>query len=144
MTPRATGSLAAVGAFALLVLGVALPLAAPAESTPALRWTDGLLPMATWALLFGAAWRALLPTPTLRSTLLLLVLAVAGACGYTQLLPSTGDASAAGGYWLALLGTLLLAAVTVQRLAASTAHAGSPRSPRRCSACGCCSSGRSA
>ncbi len=115
---RTPGALAAVGALALLVLAFALPLATAGEPPTSTRWNDGALPIGTAAVLTGAAWRALMPTPTVRSTLLLLALSLAGAGGFGQLPPSTGAAAAAGGYWLALTGTALLAGVNVQRLAA--------------------------
>jgi NitT/TauT family transport system permease protein len=115
---RAPGALAAVGAFALLVLAFTMPLAVPAEGAQPLRWHSDLLPVVTWALLFGAALRALTPTRGTRATFVLLALCLAGAGGFGQLPPATGAAAAAGGFWLALAGTALLAALSVQRCAA--------------------------
>ena len=65
-----------------------------------------------------AAWRALKPTDGARATLALVLPCVAGAIAFAALPPSTGAAPAASGFWLALLGTLALALISVQRSAA--------------------------
>jgi NitT/TauT family transport system permease protein len=118
----APGALPAVAAFALLVLAFGFPVALGVEAEgvvqAAVTWRSAALPLACWALLTAAALRALRPTPGGRSTALLVLLCVGGAGLLGQLPPATGGAAAATGFWLALLATLLLAGVSVQRLAA--------------------------
>ena len=115
---RAPGALAAAVALTMLLVAFALPLAAPLEGGVVLTWRSGVLAPLVWVLLLLAAVRALKPTEGLRPTLGLLALCLAGAGGFGQLTPATGAAAAAGGFWLALLATLLLAAISVQRCAA--------------------------
>ena len=115
---RAPGALAAAVALTMLLVAFALPLAAPLEGGVVLTWRSGVLAPLVWVLLLLAAVRALKPTEGLRPTLLLLALCLAGAGGFGQLTPATGAAAAAGGFWLALLAALLLAAISVQRCAA--------------------------
>ena len=115
---RAPGALIALFALAVLALGLVYPLAAPADGAGALRWWDGLAAPLAWALLGFAAWRALKPSASARATLLLVMPCVAGAIAFATLPPSTGAAPAASGFWLALLGTLALALISVQRSAA--------------------------
>ncbi len=118
-TRGAPGALAAVFALALLVLALVYPLTAPGDpGVVAVTWRSGAMPVLAWALLAFAAWRALAPTPHARSTLLLVLPGVAGAAVFATLPPSTGAAPAASGFWLALLATLALATITVQRSAA--------------------------
>lgn len=120
----APGALLAVAALALLVLAFGFPVVGGGEApelTPALAhagWRSDWLPLACWALLMGAALRALRPTRGVPSTTLLVLLCLAGAGTLGKLSPATGDAPAASGFWLALLATLLLAWISVQRLAA--------------------------
>ncbi len=99
---RAPGALIALAALAVLVLAFAYPLTAPAEGSVALGWRDGVVAPLAWALLVFAAWRALKPSESVRSTLLLVLPAVAGAAAFATLAPSTGAAPAASGFWLAL------------------------------------------
>ncbi len=115
---RAPGALIALAALAVLVLAFAYPLTAPTEGAVALGWRDGVIAPLAWALLVFAAWRALKPSESARSTLLLVLPAVAGAAAFATLAPSTGAAPAASGFWLALVGTLALALTSVQRSAA--------------------------
>ena len=115
---RAPGALAAAVALTMLLVAFALPLAAPLEGGVVLTWRSGVLAPLVWVLLLLAAVRALKPTEGLRPTLGLLALCLAGAGGFGQLTPATGAAAAAGGFWLALLAALLLAAISVQRCAA--------------------------
>ncbi len=115
---RVPGLLAAVGALVFMGLAFIVPLSAAGESAPAQSWFGGTTPLITGVLLVAAALRALRPTEGGRATALLVVLAVAGAAGFSRLGPSTGTTPAAGGYWLALAALGLLAAISVQRLAA--------------------------
>jgi NitT/TauT family transport system permease protein len=115
---RAPGALLAVLALAVLVLAFSFPLAAPPEGAAALGWRDGVVAPLAWVLLAFAAWRALTPTIGPRATLVLVLPAVAGAVAFAALPPATGSAAAASGFWLALLATLALAIVSVQRSAA--------------------------
>jgi NitT/TauT family transport system permease protein len=115
---RAAGALIALFALAVLALAFVYPLATPADGAGALGWRDGLAAPLAWALFAFAAWRALKPTESARATWLLVMPCVAGAIAFATLPPSTGAAPAASGFWLALLGILALALITVQRSAA--------------------------
>lgn len=115
---RAPGALGAAIALTMLLVAFALPLSVPVDGGAASTWRSGVLAPLVWVLLLLAAVRALKPTEGLRPTLLLLALCLAGAGGFAQLAPATGAAAAAGGFWLALLATVLLAAISVQRCAA--------------------------
>jgi len=117
---RAPGVLIALFALAVLALAFAYPLTAPADGAGALGWRDGLAAPVAWALFMFAAWRALQPTDGARATLSLVLPCVAGAIVFAALPPSTGAAPAASGFWLALLGALGLALISVQRSAALT------------------------
>jgi len=117
---RAPGALIALFALAVLVLAFVYPLAAPADGAAALRWWDGVAAPLAWTLFTFAAWRALRPSASARATLLLVMPCVAGAIAFVTLAPSTGAAPAASGFWLALLGALALALISVQRSAALT------------------------
>ncbi len=115
---RAPGALIALFALAVFALAFIYPLSAPAEGTAPLGWRDGVAAPLAWALFAFAAWRALKPAGSVRATLSLVLSCVAGAIAFTTLPPSTGAAPAASGFWLALLGALALALVSVQRSAA--------------------------
>jgi len=115
---RPRGSVGAVIALAFIVLAFVYPLGAKTDELAAMTWRQGLLAPLTWGLLLLAAVRALRPTPGWRSTALLLGLALAAAGGFGQLAPALGDAPAGPGFWLALVGCALLAAITLQRCAA--------------------------
>ena len=114
----APGALVAVFALAVLALAFVLPLTAARDGVAATIWHQGLVAPFAWGALAFAAWRALRPTPDARSTLMVVLPCVIGAAGMVALPPSTGAAPAASGYWLGLLGTLALAAISVQRSAA--------------------------
>jgi NitT/TauT family transport system permease protein len=105
---RAPGALIALFALAVLALALAYPLGAPTDNASAPGWRDGVAAPLAWALFAFAAWRALKPTDGAWPTLLLVA----------ALPPSTGAAAAASGFWLALLGALALALISVQRSAA--------------------------
>ncbi|HEV7575513.1 MAG TPA: ABC transporter permease [Caldimonas sp.] len=115
---RAPGALIALFALAVLALAFVYPLAAPNGDAAALGWRDGIVAPLAWLLLAGAAWRALTPTVDARATLVFLAPCIGGAVAFAALPPSTGAAAVASGFWLALLGALALAIVSVQRSAA--------------------------
>jgi NitT/TauT family transport system permease protein len=115
---RAPGAVIALFALAVLALAFAYPLTAPADAAAALGWRDGVVAPLAWALFMFAAWRALKASEGARATLLLVAPCVAGAVAFAALPPSIGAAPAASGFWLALLGVLALALISVQRSAA--------------------------
>lgn len=123
----APGALLAVFALALLCLSgpFALLLVDPGDYVlqPRSWWqadsvSAQILQLGTALCLLVAAVLALRPTPQRTRTALLTILALAGALGLTVLAPTDETRVPGHAYWLATLALVLLAVITIQRVAA--------------------------
>ena len=132
---RAPGAILATIALALAVLGLSLPVLQvdPGDYTllPRAWWqgdtsTERLLQLATWGALMLAALRALWPSPGAGGTAWLTACALAASLGLIHLAPSDETRLPGQGYWLLTMALLLMALISVQRLAALKRPAWAP------------------
>jgi NitT/TauT family transport system permease protein len=115
--PSAPGSVCAVFGLALMLLALIYPTTAPESGAP-LHWFSDAWTLGAAAWLLSSACLLLRATSTASSTAWPVGCALIGALLLAQTAAATGDAPPAGGFWLGVMATALLAIASVQRWAA--------------------------